>query len=108
MDGVRFEVLGPLRVLDAGGRDLGTGAPQQRAVLAVLLAEAGRTVSASALVDAVWGEDAGEAAVTSLQVVVSRTRKRLGAAAGVLVTAPPGTGCAWSRATWTPTASPRC
>ncbi|TNM66952.1 AfsR/SARP family transcriptional regulator [Streptomyces sp. NP160] len=88
---MRFEVLGALRVLDGVGADVGTGAPQQRAVLAALLADAGRTVSTAALVDAVWGEDAGDAAGTSLQVVVSRLRKRLGPAGpALLVTAPPG------------------
>nr|WP_276612224.1 BTAD domain-containing putative transcriptional regulator [Kineococcus vitellinus] len=67
------------------------GAPQQRAVLAVLLAEAGRTVSTSTLVERVWGEDAGTSSATSLQVVISRLRKRLsGAGTPVIVTSAPG------------------
>ena len=87
---MRFEVLGPLGAFAAGER-LDVGAPQQRAVLAVLLAEAGRTVSTPTLVERVWGEDAGASSVTSLQVVISRLRKRLsGAGAPVIAMAAPG------------------
>ncbi|WP_432521008.1 ATP-binding protein [Kineococcus sp. SYSU DK006] len=86
---MRYQVLGPLAAFEAERR-LDLGAPQQRAVLAVLLVEAGRTVSTATLLERVWGEDAGPAASTSLQVVISRLRKRLsvGGASPILTAAP--------------------
>ena len=76
MTGLTFLVLGPLEVR----RDdvpLALGGPKQRAVLAVLLLEAGRVVPASALVEHVWGDDGGDGAQSSLQVYVSTLRKLL-------------------------------
>ncbi|WP_432543151.1 AfsR/SARP family transcriptional regulator [Kineococcus sp. SYSU DK002] len=85
-----FQVLGPLHAF-AGGERFDIGAPQQRAVLAVLLAGAGRTVSTSTLVERVWGEGAGSSSAAFLQVVISRLRKQLSSAgAPVIVTTAPG------------------
>jgi DNA-binding SARP family transcriptional activator len=53
-EGLRFELLGPLRAFSAGG-EVPLGAPRQRAVLAVLLLQEERPLSYAALVDAVWG-----------------------------------------------------
>lgn len=52
---LRFSLLGPVRGW-SGGTELDLGRPQQREVLAVLLAAAGRTVAMPLLVDGVWDE----------------------------------------------------
>ncbi|MEU1513338.1 BTAD domain-containing putative transcriptional regulator [Streptomyces sp. NPDC005811] len=51
---VRFAVLGTVRVW-RDGTELHAGPPQQQAMLAVLLANAGNAVSLAALVDLLWG-----------------------------------------------------
>ncbi len=53
---MEFRVLGPVEVR-VGERALAVGHPRQRAVLAVLLLNAGRVVQADLLIDRVWGED---------------------------------------------------
>jgi len=52
---LRFRVLGSLRV-EAGSIVMPVTSPRQRAVLAVLLLHANRSVSAAELLDQVWGE----------------------------------------------------
>lgn len=52
---IRFQVLGPVRVW-RGARELDLGFPQQRALLALLLAHASRTVSTGEILDALWGD----------------------------------------------------
>src|SRR5499427_8646237 len=86
-----FGVLGPLQVLRAG-RAVPLGGPRQRAVLALLLLEAGRVVSMDRLAEDVWaGDPPGEWANT-LQTYVFHLRRALepgrarGDAGGVLVT----------------------
>ena len=87
MDMLEFRLLGPLEARNDGVL-VELGGPKQRAVLAVLLLDAGRTVSTDRLVDALWGEHPPRTAPTSLQNFVSQLRKQLGA--DVLVTKPPG------------------
>jgi DNA-binding SARP family transcriptional activator len=82
-----FRILGPLEASDETGQLL-LGGQKQRAVLAMLLLEAGRVVSQDRLVDALWGETPPRTAVTSLQNFVSQLRKILGPE--VLETRPPG------------------
>jgi DNA-binding SARP family transcriptional activator len=53
---MRFTVLGPLRAWN-DDRELNLGPPKQRAVLALLLAQAGRIVPMYELVDALWDGD---------------------------------------------------
>jgi DNA-binding SARP family transcriptional activator len=82
-----FRILGPLEVSDETGSLL-LGGLKQRAVLAMLLLEPGRTVSVDRLVDALWGEQPPRTATTSLQNFISQLRKTLGA--DVLETKAPG------------------
>ncbi|WP_234361413.1 AfsR/SARP family transcriptional regulator [Plantactinospora sp. BB1] len=55
-EAVRFEILGPLRAWHAD-RELELGPGKQRAVLTVLLLNAGRPVPTGRIVDAVWAEE---------------------------------------------------
>ena len=73
---IRFSLLGPVEVHRDGMR-VPVGGPKQRAVLAVLLLNANRTVQVSQIVDAVWGERAPERAVNTVQVYVSGLRRAL-------------------------------
>src|SRR6266545_3400481 len=82
-----FRILGPLEASDEAGPLL-LGGQKQRAVLALLLLDAGRVVSTDRLVDALWGDQPPRTATTSLQNFISLLRKILGA--GVLETKPPG------------------
>ncbi|HKD32013.1 MAG TPA: BTAD domain-containing putative transcriptional regulator [Gaiellaceae bacterium] len=87
METLEFRLLGPLEAR-SDGVAIELGGPKQRAVLAVLLLDAGRTVSTDRLVDALWGEQPPRTASTSLQNFVSQLRKQLGA--DVLATKAPG------------------
>ena len=82
-----FRILGPLEVEGEAGPIALVG-QRQRALLAVLLLEAGRVVATDRLVDLLWGEHAPRTATTSLQNAVSQLRKQLGP--DVLETRPPG------------------
>ena len=83
--GVRFEVLGPLRIaaaVGAGGAgprtDRPLGGPKQRLVVALLLAEPNTAVSVDRLIDGVWGDSPPESARHTLQAYVSELRKTVG------------------------------
>src|SRR5919201_6414616 len=82
-----FGLLGPLLV-SRDGAPLPLGGPKLRTLLAILLLEANKVVSADHLVDSLWGENPPETARNTLQVYVSQLRKLL--SAGALETAPPG------------------
>jgi DNA-binding SARP family transcriptional activator len=84
---LEFRILGPLEVLE-DGHAVALGGQKQRALLALLLLDAGRVVSVDRIVDALWGERPPKTAPTSLQNFVSHLRKVLGA--DILVTRPPG------------------
>src|SRR5665647_2017989 len=71
-----FGVLGPLQVTRSGER-LALGGRQQRAVLALLLAEAGAVVSVGRLADALWGEQTPSGFVTTVQTYVFHLREVL-------------------------------
>lgn len=76
---VRFELLGPLRAMSRG-EELPLGPPKQRAVLAVLLHQDGRSMSYGALVNAVWGEADAPVHVRNLvQKYVSGLRRAFAA-----------------------------
>jgi predicted ATPase/DNA-binding SARP family transcriptional activator len=73
---VEFRVLGSLEVIGPDG-PLELPGAKERAVLAYLLANLGRTVSPDEIVDAVWGDRAPTAATRSLHVRISRLRRAL-------------------------------
>ncbi|MDX6510901.1 MAG: hypothetical protein QOE36_405 [Gaiellaceae bacterium] len=73
-----YRLLGPLEVSE-GGEALPLGRTQQRAVLALLLLHAGRTVSTDQLIEALWPEKGPAKPQTAIQGYVSGLRKALGA-----------------------------
>ncbi|MEV0177393.1 BTAD domain-containing putative transcriptional regulator [Streptomyces sp. NPDC050803] len=73
---LRFSVLGPVRAW-RDGEPLGTGSPQQRALLAALLLREGRTATAAELIDALWGEEPPSQALAAVRTYASRLRKAL-------------------------------
>ncbi len=74
--GLHFAVLGPIQVTRMGER-LALGGRQQRAVLAMLLAESGAVVSVGRLADGLWGEETPTGFVTTVQTYVFRLREVL-------------------------------
>src|SRR4051794_17192059 len=92
-----FGILGPFEAT-RDGIPLPLGGRQQRAILALLVCDAGQAVSMERLVDTVWGEAAPSGAVTSLQTYVFHLRqalepdRRRGSPGSVLVTAAGGIG----------------
>ncbi|SNS96329.1 Transcriptional regulatory protein, C terminal [Geodermatophilus saharensis] len=92
---MQFDILGPLQVRDAG-RPLALGRPKQRAVLAILLLDAGRVVPLDRLVEELWGPQSPPQALASVQAYVSHLRRLLepqrapGAPATVILAQAPG------------------
>ncbi|MGC5289192.1 BTAD domain-containing putative transcriptional regulator [Micromonospora sp. DT231] len=74
---MRFRVLGPTQVLLADGREIAPGGPRLRALLALLVLDAGRVVSAERLIDGLYGEHPPRGAANALQSLVSRLRQAL-------------------------------
>jgi DNA-binding SARP family transcriptional activator len=74
---VEYAVLGPLEVRD-DCRTIAVGRGKPRALLALLLLNAGHVVPADRLIDELWGEDPPATAATALHVYVSKLRKVLG------------------------------
>jgi DNA-binding SARP family transcriptional activator len=74
---LEFRLLGEIEVL-AGGRPVELGSAKQRALLALLLLERGRAVSADRLIEAIWSARAPKTARKSIQVYVAGLRKALG------------------------------
>ena len=73
-----FRVLGTLEA-DRDGSPVPLPSRRQRAVLAALLARAGRPVPTDELVEAAWGERLPDNPKAALQTVISRLRTALGA-----------------------------
>src|SRR5215468_12758791 len=88
---LEFCVLGPVEVCE-GGRKLPLGGPKQRALLAVLILNAGTVVSTARLIDDLWGDAPPPAASHTIETYVARLRRVLrdGARPEVLLTRPPG------------------
>jgi YVTN family beta-propeller protein len=86
---LEFSVLGPVEARRDGTR-VDLGSRKQRAVLAVLLLNANRVVSAERLIDELWGATPPGTARSALQVYVAGLRKALGGDAASLRTVAPG------------------
>lgn len=84
---IEFRILGPLEAV-TDGRSLPLGGVKQRAVLALLLLDAGRVVPTERLIDALWSGEPPATAAASLQNFVSHLRKTLGPE--TIETRPPG------------------
>lgn len=86
-----FRILGPLEVRD-GDRRVELGGPRPRALLAILILDAGSVIPADQLVDELWGEAPPKSAPHLLHVYVSSLRKAFGLGGGRerLVTRAPG------------------
>lgn len=85
-------LLGPVEA-DVDGAPADLGSPKQRGLLALLAIEPGRVVSAERLIGELWGEDAADSSLSTLQVYVSRLRRALGPGQGtdpVVVRRAPG------------------
>jgi predicted ATPase/DNA-binding SARP family transcriptional activator len=70
---VRFGILGPLAVW-RDGDPVEIGGLRVRMVLAMLLLDAGRTVSSGRLIDEIWAESPPAGVANALQSLVSRLR----------------------------------
>lgn len=87
---MEFRLLGPLQVAD-GVDWTPIRAPQQRAVLAVLLLESGRLVTIDRLIDELWGDHPPASAHNTIHAYVMRLRRVLRNGLGDrLVTRSPG------------------
>ncbi|MER6282522.1 AfsR/SARP family transcriptional regulator [Streptomyces sviceus] len=73
---MRFQVLGPVRVWRAE-RELDPGFPQQRALLALLLAHAGRPVPTGEILDAIWAERPPASALNVIRRYIGMLRRLL-------------------------------
>ncbi|MBB5867568.1 DNA-binding SARP family transcriptional activator/tetratricopeptide (TPR) repeat protein [Allocatelliglobosispora scoriae] len=71
-----FTVLGPVRAW-RGDAEIDLGAPQQRAVLALLLVRAGQPAGIAEIVDTVWGQDPPATAVNAVHRSIGLLRRAL-------------------------------
>ncbi|GGM78451.1 hypothetical protein GCM10007977_094980 [Dactylosporangium sucinum] len=71
---VRFAVLGPVRAW-RGETEIDLGPPLRRALLALLLVEAGRPVAVADIVKALWGQDPPATAVNQVHSHVGTLRR---------------------------------
>ena len=74
---MRYKLLGPLEVLTDDGTPVPMASERERVLLATLLLEANRVVSTSRLIDAIWGDQVPSTAKNTLQVHVSKLRRKL-------------------------------
>ncbi|WP_347232691.1 AfsR/SARP family transcriptional regulator [Streptomyces exfoliatus] len=91
---MRFAVLGETSVRTEDGRPVRVPELKVRALLAALLVDAGRPVSAYRLVDDLWGDEPPGSPLRALQAKVSQLRRALDEAEpggrGLVVTRAPG------------------
>ncbi|MER5646556.1 BTAD domain-containing putative transcriptional regulator [Streptosporangium sp. NPDC002524] len=95
---MRFDILGPTRIRLDGGRVVVVGGQGMRALLVMLLLDAGRVVITERLIGGLYGDDPPASAANALQSQVSRLRRALGVQemvefhpAGYRLAADPGT-----------------
>ncbi|MEO6085960.1 MAG: BTAD domain-containing putative transcriptional regulator [Umezawaea sp.] len=72
---MRFGVLGPLEVRSATGEAVHVGGPRPRALLVMLLLDAGRVVDVERLVAGQYGDSPPAGAANAVQAQVSRLRR---------------------------------
>lgn len=72
-----FGILGVTRVLDGDGAEVALGGPRRRALLALLMLDAGRVVSTERLVDGLYGTEPPAGVGNAVQSQVSRLRQVL-------------------------------
>ncbi|WP_436762449.1 BTAD domain-containing putative transcriptional regulator [Streptosporangium sp. V21-05] len=75
---MRFDILGPTRIRLDGGRVVVVGGQGMRALLVMLLLDAGRVVTTERLIGGLYGDDPPASAANALQSQVSRLRRALG------------------------------
>jgi DNA-binding SARP family transcriptional activator len=75
--GVMFGILGAIRVLGADGAEVALGGPRRRALLALLMLDAGRVVATGRLIDGLYGEQAPAGVGNAVQSQISRLRQVL-------------------------------
>jgi DNA-binding SARP family transcriptional activator len=73
---MRYEILGPIRVVD-GGRAYTLGAPKMEVLLAALLVNADQVLTVDQLRTEIWEDDAPRRALATFQVYISQLRKFL-------------------------------
>jgi DNA-binding SARP family transcriptional activator len=88
---MEFCLLGPL-VVRCGGAAVPVAPGKQRAVLAVLLLNAGRVVGVDELAETLWGAGPPPSARVSVQNYVGKLRKALGKAGRARISTQPGGG----------------
>jgi predicted ATPase/DNA-binding SARP family transcriptional activator len=74
---MQFGILGPLDVRSATGEELSVGGPRPRALLVMLLLDAGRVVGVERLIDGQYGDAPPAGAANAVQAQVSRLRRNL-------------------------------
>ncbi|MCX5203963.1 tetratricopeptide repeat protein [Streptomyces sp. NBC_00237] len=76
---MHFGLLGPTEIRTDGGEALDPGGERPRTLLALLLLNTGRAVSAERLIEGLYGDEPPVGAANALQSQVSRLRRRVGA-----------------------------
>ncbi|MFB9677894.1 BTAD domain-containing putative transcriptional regulator [Streptosporangium vulgare] len=74
---MRFGVLGSLEVRSPTGEEISVGGPRPRALLVMLLLDAGRVVGVRRLIDGQYGDDPPAGAANAVQAQISRLRRSL-------------------------------
>jgi DNA-binding SARP family transcriptional activator len=82
---LEFRILGPLEVV-RDGASLEFRGSRERALLALLVLNANRAVSAERLAEDLWGDALPDGAAGTLRAYLSRVRRGLGDAGGLIVT----------------------